>query len=319
MQKINVAIVGYGNLGRSMEKILQEKSEYNLIAIFSRRQVESPFGTKIVDLKAINDYKGKIDIVFLTLGSYCDIEMYGEKIAKNFCTIDSFDTHKKIKAYIEKLNKTALKYKTVSLCAFGWDPGLMSLERMIFQAIDQNSPCESFWGKGVSQGHSDAIRRINGVKNAIEYTLPNKEIFDKCKKLFNFSPKETDKHQRLCYVAKKEFVSKSEIEKQIVSMPNYFLGYDTKIVFGDEKDIKKRQKNMQHKGYIFKNFIVDSHKIKLQFSLSTTSNPILTASLMLMGARAVVKLYNEQKFGAYSIMDIPVKYYFENKDCFNLL
>ncbi len=319
MKKTNVAIVGYGNLGRALEEILLKKSEYNLVAIFSRRAVESVYKTKVVNLKNINDYKGKIDILFLAVGSYSDIENCATMLVTNFNIVDCFDTHKKLKSYISNLNDVALQSKTVALSAFGWDPGLMSLMRMLFWAVDKNSPCESFWGKGVSQGHSDALRRVKGVKNALQYTLPNNEILKKCKTLFNYVPLEHEKHKRVCYVAKEPFADKNKIKQEILSMPNYFLGYDTEINFVDEKDIARRQKKLYHKGYVFKNFIDGSHKTKLQFCLSTTSNPHLTATLMIMGVQAVTTLAKAKNFGAYSIADIPIKYYFVNKSYFDFL
>lgn len=319
MKKLNVAIVGYGNLGRALEEVILEKNECNLVAIFSRRKVESLFKTRVFDLKDISDFKGKIDILFLALGSYSDIEKFAPKIAENFNIVDSFDTHAKLKNYISRLNEIAKKSKTVTLSAFGWDPGLMSLMRATFKALDGNSACQSFWGKGVSQGHSDAIRRVDGVKNAIQYTVPNKEVLNKCKRLFDFRPQIYEKHKRICFVAKEKNGVESKIVRDISSMPNYFLGYETEVNFESENDIKRRQKRLAHKGYVFKNFIVCSQKIKLQFSLSTTSNPHLTATLMTMGARAVKRLANEKRFGAYSILDIPIKYYCDEEKIFELL
>ena len=319
MKKINVAIVGYGNLGKAMEEILIKKQEYNLVGIFSRREVKSKLKTKVINVKNINNFKGKIDIVFLTLGSYKDIEEFAPKMAENFNIVDSFDTHTKLKEYVAKLNKIAQHSKTVTLSAFGWDPGLMSLIRAIFQSIDNTSSCESFWGKGISQGHSNALMRLKGVKNAIQYTIPNKDILLKSKKLFDFAPQSKEKHQRLCYVAKEENANEKEIEKNIKSMPNYFLGFNTKVVFEKDKQIKARQKRLFHKGYVFKNFIICSQKNRLQFYLSTTSNPHLTATLMLVGAKAVARLVKEKNFGAFTIFDIPIKYFFENKNFLTLL
>ncbi len=317
-RKLNVAIVGYGNLGKALEEILI--TEYNLVAIFSRRtNLTSAYGTHIVSLDKINDYKGKIDIVFLALGSFNDIEKYGQKIARNFNTVDSFDTHRKLKKYICALDKVAKKSKTVTLSSFGWDPGLMSLIRTIFQAIDTKSPCESFWGKGVSQGHSDALRRVDGVKNAIQYTVPNKEILNKCRASFYFSPKEKEKHKRECFIALRQGASKEKIEKVVKSMPNYFLGYDTTVNFEDEKSILKRQTRLSHKGYIFKNFTACSHRFRLKFYVSMTSNPHFTATLMIMGARAVERLVKDKNFGAYSILDIPPKYFCSTSSYYDLL
>lgn len=319
-KKLNVAIVGYGNIGKALEEILTMKDNYNLVAIFSRRDnLKSAFGTSIVNLNQINDYKGKIDIVFLALGSFNDIEKYGQKIARNFNTIDSFDTHRKLKRYICSLDKVGKKFNTVTLCSFGWDPGLMSLIRTVFQAIDGESPCESFWGKGVSQGHSDAIRRVEGVRNAIQYTLPNKEILNKCRSSFYFSPTEKEKHKRECFISLKDGADKEKIEKVVKSMPNYFLGYDTMVNFEDEKSILKRQTKMSHKGFVFKNFTACSHRFRLKFYVSMTSNPHFTAILMIMGAKAVARLVADKKYGAYSILDIPPKYFCSTSSPYDLL
>ena len=307
--KLKVAIVGYGNLGKALESILQNSQNYKLEKIFSRRiNLYSPYKTPFEKLENIHKYKGKIDILLVSLGSYSDIDKYGLDLAKDFCTIDSFDTHAKLKNHIFALDKIAKQNKKVCLCAFGWDPGLMSLIRTIFDSIDDKTPSNCFWGKGVSQGHSDAIRRVNGVENAIQYTIPKQDILSKSRKAFDYSPTNEQKHDRLCYVALTPSGDKNIVEQTIKSMPNYFDKYNTKINFVDDKQVKKLQRNLSHKGYIFKNFKINkTYSTKMSFSLSLQSNPFFTAKIMLMGVNVVANLLSTQSYGAYSMLDVPVR------------
>ena len=311
MKKINVGIVGYGNLGKGVESALMNRDCFKLVKIFSKRSgLVSPFNTKFDLTSNLEKYVGKIDILFLCGGSYSDIEDIGPKAIKMFNTVDSFDTHAKLEKYINALDKDAKKYNKVAVSAGGWDPGLMSMIRLIFNSIAPiHTPANSFWGMGVSQGHSDAIRRVEGVKNAIQYTVPSKKIVDNCYKEFDYTPQGTEKHSRLCYVVLNEGADANKVKNEIINMPNYFLGYKTTVKFISEEKLKKMQQKMFHKGLVVKNFkCSDKYATQIQFALDVESNPYFTSEILVTLACAVAKLSKEQKFGAYSVFDLPLSY-----------
>lgn len=311
MKIVKVGIVGYGNLGKGVESALQNWKEFKLVKIFSNRiGLTSPFGTKFEKTENLDSYAGKIDLLFLCGGSFNDIEVIGPKTIKNFNTVDSFDTHAKLEKYITELNKLAKTSKKVAVCAGGWDPGLMSMIRALFNAISPtHTVANSFWGMGVSQGHSNAIRRIEGVKNAIQYTIPNNKIVKNCEKLFDYTPDATQKHSRLCYVELEPGADADKVKYEIVNMPNYFKDYKTTVKFVSEEKIKQMQQKMFHKGLVVKNFkCANQYATKLSFSLDIESNPYFTAEILVALAVAVSKLSNEEKYGAYSVFDLPLSY-----------
>ena len=311
MKKPKVAIVGYGNLGKGVEFVLQQNKDFRLVKIFSKRTgLTSPFGTKFEKTSNLNRYAGKIDILFLCVGSFSDIEKIGPQVIRMFNTVDSFDTHAKLEKYINSLDKIAKESKKVALCAGGWDPGLLSMMRLIFNSIAPiHTPANSFWGMGVSQGHSDAIRRLEGVENAIQYTIPSKKIVAKCGKEFDYVPKGTEKHERLCYVALKPGADAEKIKNEIVNMENYFKGYKTTVKFVSNEKLKQMQQKMFHRGYVVKNFkCSEKYATNLSFSLDLESNPYFTSEVLVALACAVYKLSNEEKYGAYSVFDIPLSY-----------
>ena len=307
---VNVGIVGYGNLGKALEEVMINDKNVNLVKIFSRRDgLKSRHKTEFDLVENLGVYKGRIDTLYLCVGSYSDIEKIGIKALKNFNTVDSYDTHKKLKDYIHTLDKIAKTSQRVSLSAFGWDPGLMSYIRTVFDGVSLQKS-NSFWGEGVSQGHSNAIRKIAGVKNAIQYTVENEEIIKKCQNNFNFIPNDFEKHKRICFVAVDDDADKEKISRQIGNMPNYFAGYETEVNFVSEEEILKMQEVLSHKGYIVENFqILDKYQSKMEFSLDLQSNPHFTAQMMSLGGRIVEKLCEEKRFGAYSILDIPASYF----------
>ena len=312
MKKINVGIVGYGNLGKGVESAINHSEYFNLVKIFSNRTgLTSPFNSSFEETKNLEKYAGKIDILFLCGGSYSDIEKVGPRAIKLFNTVDSFDTHAKLEKYINSLDKMAKNSQKVAVSAAGWDPGLMSMMRIIFNSVSPvHTPANAFWGMGVSQGHSDAIRRVNGVKNAIQYTVPNQKIVKRCETEFDYVPQGTEKHSRLCYVVLEEDADKEAVKNEIINMPNYFLGYNTTVKFVNEEKLKKMQEKMFHKGLVVKNFkCSDKHATQLKFTLDVESNPFFTAEVMVTLGCAVYKLNKEKKFGAYSVFDIPLSYF----------
>lgn len=311
MKVVKVGIVGYGNLGKGVESALQNWKEFKLVKIFSNREgLTSPFNSKFEKTENLENYVGKIDLLFLCGGSFNDIEVIGPKTIKNFNTVDSFDTHAKLEKYITNLNKIAKENKKVAIVAGGWDPGLMSMIRLIFNSIaPSHTEANSFWGMGVSQGHSNAVRKIEGVKNAIQYTIPSKKIVKNCNKLFDYVPISTQKHTRLCYVVLKEGADENKVKNEIVNMPNYFKDYKTTVKFVNEEKLQQMQQKMFHRGLVVKNFKCGKNfSTKLSFNLDLESNPYFTAEILVTLAVATSKFFNEEKFGAYSVFDLPLSY-----------
>ncbi len=292
MKKIKAGIVGYGNLGKSVEKFLLEDERFELCYVFSRRSVSA--NVPVVPYSQILDFEGKVDVLFLCGGSKSDTEQQAEFLCGHFNTIDSFDNHNRIEKYIKTVDKICKKGGKTNICCCGWDPGLFSLMRVIFNAVSGNA--YTFWGKGVSQGHSQALRNIPGVLDAIEYTLPNEEIVEQIAK--GIAPKCDKKklHKRECFVVTDQ--DKDEITKQIVNMPDYFEGYDTEIHFVENLDDHKK---LFHAGQVL------TLGKGMEFSVSMQSNPDFTAKIMIVYSIALSKLFNAKQFGCHSIMDIPAR------------
>ncbi len=288
--KINVGIVGYGNLGKAVAKQLTNNKIFNLVAIFSRRNLE-----ETTPLNQIADYKDKIDILFLCGGSQNDIEFQASKLIKYFNIVDCYDNHSRLEKYVKTLDNLAFNHNKVALCAFGWDPGLFSLMRGMFSSLGFSS--HTFWGKGTSQGHTQAIKQINGVIDAIQFTIPNKDAIEKIKN--GELVDKTNYHFRDCYVVC-EKSDQEKIKNEIINMPHYFKDYATNVTFVSQEKLNE-MKSFSHKGLVLTN------NNSMSFSLETESNPDFTANVMIMFAKAIQKLKDENKFGAYTIYDIPIK------------
>lgn len=299
--KIRVGIVGYGNLGKSVEKRILEDKRFKLICIFSRRNVRSVFNTKVEKYENILNYLEKIDIMIMCGGSKTDLWQMIE-VSKHFHTIDSFDNHNKIPKYLEDMKSNNKKNKKCSICCCGWDPGLFSLMRTLFCAVDNNS--YTFWGKGVSQGHSQAIRKINGVVDAVQYTIPNKTIIKNINKGLPVLPNFKTYHIRECLVVANG--NRKEIEAEIKNMPDYFKGYKTRVKFITEKKMAKH-KELFHGGMVLTN------NNKMRFELKLKSNPDFTAQIIVAYLIALNKLISDQRFGAFSVLDIPFSYLIDKK------
>ena len=309
---IKVGIDGYGNLGRGVALAVSQAKDMECVGIFTRR---APSSLKpIIDFPVYSvdeliKFKGKIDVLLLCGGSATDLPKNTANILKDFNTVDSFDTHAKIPEYFAKLDAVAKENGTLSAISIGWDPGIFSIARMLFGAVLPNGNDYTFWGKGVSQGHSDAIRRIDGVKNAIQYTIPKEEALSKVRSGDNPSLSTRDKHLRECFVAIEDGADKSAIEKAIKEMPNYFADYDTIVNFVSEEQVKDMQQKLSHGGFVFRtgNTTEENAHI-LELSLKLDSNPEFTGSVLTAYARAVAKLSKEGKTGCVTVYDIPLKY-----------
>lgn len=309
---IKVAIVGYGNLGRGVTLAVNKASDMECVGIFTRRdpsQLKPVVDYPVYSLSKLIEFKGKVDVLLLCGGSATDLPITTKELLKDFNTVDSFDTHAKIPEYFEVLDKTARENGTLSAISIGWDPGLFSIARMLFGAVLPCGNDYTFWGKGVSQGHSDAIRRIAGVKNAIQYTIPKDQALDAVRNGLNPSLTTRDKHLRECFVAIDDGADKVEIEKTIKNMPNYFADYDTIVNFVSEQEVSSMQKKLSHGGFVFRTGnTTDENAHVLELSLKLDSNPEFTGSVLTAYARAVARLAKEGQTGCVTVYDIPLKY-----------
>ena len=310
MSKIRIGIVGYGNIGRGVEQAIKRNEDMELAAVFTRRDPASvkvaTEGAKVVHMDDMLSMKGDVDVMVLCGGSATDLPVMGPEIAANFNTIDSFDTHAKIPEYFANVDKAAKEGNNISIISVGWDPGMFSLNRLYAESILVQGSTYTFWGKGVSQGHSDAIRRIPGVKNAIQYTVPVDEAVDQVRS--GSEPKLTtrDKHTRECYVVAQEGANKAEIENAIKTMPNYFDEYNTTVHFISEEELKRDHSKMPHGGFVIRTGETgeEGNKHVIEYSLKLDSNPEFTASVLIAYARAAYRLNQKGENGARSIFDI---------------
>lgn len=309
---IKVGIVGYGNLGKGVSLAVDKAIDMECVGIFTRRAPETikpVTNVKVYSTNCLKDFKGKIDVLLLCGGSATDLPNNTANILKDFNTVDSFDTHAKIPEYYAKLEKVTKENGTLSAISIGWDPGLFSIARMIFGAVLPEGNDYTFWGKGVSQGHSDAIRRIEGVKNAIQYTIPKDDALESVRNGENPKLSTGDKHLRECFVAVEDGADKVRIEKEIKEMPNYFADYETIVNFTTEEEVKKMQGKLSHGGFVFRTGnTTDENSHLLELSLKLDSNPEFTGSVLTAYGRAVARLAKEGKTGVLTVFDIPIKY-----------
>lgn len=307
---LRVGIVGYGNLGKGAELSIQQNPDMELVAIFTRRSPDSvAAGSKIVSIDQIEDYKGIIDVMILCGGSAKDLPEQVTMISKWFNTVDSFDTHAKIPDYFSAVDKVTKENNTLSLISTGWDPGLFSIARLIGQSILPEGEDYTFWGKGLSQGHSDAVRRVSGVKNGVQYTIPIDSALEKVRAGENPTLTTAEKHERVCYVVAEEGASQTEIEKTIKEMPHYFDQYNTTVHFISEEELLKNHSAMPHGGNVFRSGLTgNGTKQRIEFSLNLESNPEFTASVLVAYTRAIGKMAKEGQTGARSVFDIPLGY-----------
>lgn len=309
MDKVKVAICGYGNLGKGIESEITKSEDMELVAIFTRRNPESlkiNSNTPVVSTTDMNEWTDKVDVMIMCGGSATDLPEQVPETAKLFNTVDSFDTHAKIPEYFEKVNESALSTNHTSIISGGWDPGMFSIMRTYADSILHNGGTYTFWGKGVSQGHSDAIRRISGVKNAVQYTIPIEEAMDRVRNGENPNLTVREKHLRECFVVAEEGADKEAIENEIKNMPNYFSDYDTTVHFITEDELKANHSKMPHGGFVIHSGETGSgNKQTIEYSLKLDSNPEFTASVLIALARANFRLHQKGDFGAKTVLDIP--------------
>lgn len=313
MKKIKIGICGYGNLGKGVELALNNNEDMELVAIFTRRSPQNIKtiykNTKIYSIDEVNKYKDKIDVMIMCGGSKTDLPIQSVEFCKSFNIIDSFDNHEEISTHFNKIDKLAKQNNKLALISCGWDPGLFSLMRVLFEAILPNGINYVFYGKGLSQGHSDAIRRIKGVKKAAQYTVPYTDSIEKVRK--GTMPRFKSIKEMMwrdCYVVLEEKTDKDKILKEIKQMPNYFAPYNTEVHFISEEEFDQNHTNMSHGGFVLRNGKTNQNNHIIEFSLNLDSNPEFTASVLVAYARAIYKLKNQGKVGALTVLDIPFAY-----------
>ena len=310
MEKIRIGIVGYGNIGRGVELAVERNEDMELKAVFTRREPESveiiTSGVPVMKMDDMLSMKGQIDVMILCGGSATDLPVIGPEIVKNFHTIDSFDTHAKIPEYYSDVDAAAKEGGNIGIISVGWDPGMFSLNRVYAESILVQGDTYTFWGKGVSQGHSDAIRRIPGVKNAIQYTVPIQAAVDKVRSGCGPKLETRDKHLRECYVVAEEGADQSQIENAIKTMPNYFADYETTVTFITEEELKAGHARMPHGGFVIRSGETghDGNKHVIEYSLKLDSNPEFTSSVLVCYARAAYRLAQKGESGARTVFDI---------------
>lgn len=312
---IRIGIMGYGNLGRGIECAIKQNEDLELTAVFTRRNPESvqTLSKDVTVCKAseVTDWKDKIDVLILCGGSATDLPEQTPEYAKYFNVVDSFDTHARIPEHFANVDAATKNAGTVGIISVGWDPGMFSLNRMYANAILPNGKDYTFWGKGVSQGHSDAIRRIDGVKDGKQYTIPVDAALEAVRNGENPELTTRQKHTRECFVVLEDGADAKKVENEIKTMPNYFADYDTTVHFISEEELKKNHSGIPHGGFVIRSGKTgweeeNSHVI--EYSLKLDSNPEFTASVIVAYARAAYRLSQEGVSGCKTVFDIAPAY-----------
>ena len=312
---MKIAILGYGNLAKGVESAVRQNKDMELKYVFTRRAPETvkvnTEGVLVKNVSEILNYKSEIDLLVICGGSATDLPGMTPEYAKNFNVIDSFDTHARIPEHFANVDKAAKESGHTALISCGWDPGMFSLLRLYGNAILPEGSDYTFWGKGVSQGHSDAIRRVKGVKNGKQYTIPVQSALESVRNGENPTLTTRQKHTRECFVAAEEGADLARIEHDIKAMPNYFDEYDTTVHFISEEEFNRDHKEIPHGGFVFRSGVTGinkEHKHVIEYSLKLDSNPEFTASVLLAYARAIYRLNNEGVTGCKTVFDIAPAY-----------
>ena len=312
---MRIGILGYGNLGQGVEFAIKDTLDAELVAVFTRREpskikINTP-NVPIVKVSEIADWKDKIDVLILCGGSATDLPVQTPEFAKLFNVVDSFDTHAKIPQHFAKVDEAAKSSNHIAVISVGWDPGLFSLARVYSNAVLPNGKDYTFWGKGVSQGHSDAIRRIKGVKNAKQYTIPVDTALEAVRSGSNPELTTRQKHTRECFVVLEDGADTAEVERQIKTMPNYFDEYDTTVHFITEEELQRDHSGLAHGGFVIRSGKTGQdkqHSHIVEFSLKLDSNPEFTSNVLVAYARAAYRLNKEGQAGCKTVLDIPPAY-----------
>ena len=315
---MKIGILGYGNLGKGIECAIKQSPDCELVAVFTRRAPETvkilTAGVPIYNVSEILNHKEEIDVLMICGGSATDLPKMTPEYAQYFNVIDSFDTHARIPEHFANVDKTAQQTKHTALISAGWDPGLFSLNRLYASAVLPEGNNYTFWGKGVSQGHSDAIRRIEGVADARQYTIPVQAALDAVRNCENPELTTRQKHTRECFVVAKPGATESDkarIEKEIKEMPNYFADYDTTVHFISAEEMARDHSEIPHGGFVFRTGKTgwnSEYNNVIEYSLKLDSNPAFTSSVLLAYARAVYKMNKEGQYGCKTVLDVAPSY-----------
>ncbi|MCM1497669.1 MAG: diaminopimelate dehydrogenase [Clostridium sp.] len=312
---IRIGILGYGNLGRGVECAIKQNPDMELAAVFTRREPAAVSiltkGAEVCKISDVGNWKDKIDVMILCGGSATDLPEQTPEYVKLFNVVDSFDTHAKIPEHFENVDKAAKENGKLAIISVGWDPGMFSLNRMYANAILPVGKDYTFWGKGVSQGHSDAIRRIEGVKNAKQYTIPVESALQAVREGKNPELTTRQKHTRECFVVLEEGADAAKVEQEIKTMPNYFADYDTTVHFISEEELIDKHSGIPHGGFVIRSGKTgwqEENNHVIEYSLKLDSNPEFTASVIVAYARAAYRLSCEGQTGCKTVFDIAPAY-----------
>ena len=315
MDMIRIGIMGYGNLGRGIECAIKNNSDMELVAVFSRRNPETvrilTEGAKVYSADEVLNFKDKIDVLILCGGSATDLPKQTPEYAENFTVVDSFDTHAKIPEHFAAVDNAAKAGGNIAVISCGWDPGMFSLSRLYSNAVLPNGKDYTFWGKGVSQGHSDAIRRIDGVADAKQYTIPIDAALEAVRSGSNPELSVRDKHLRECFVVAEDGADKARIESEIKNMPNYFADYETIVHFITKEELERDHAGIPHGGFVIrtgKSGWNNENSHIIEYSLKLDSNPEFTAGVIAACARAAYRMKSEGAAGCKTMFDIPPAY-----------
>ena len=312
---IRIGIMGYGNLGKGIECAIAQNDDTTLAAVFTRRDPSTvkiqTEGVPVYHADEAVEHKDEIDVMILCGGSATDLPKQTPEFVKYFNVVDSFDTHAKIPEHFDNVDVAAKASGKVGIISVGWDPGMFSLNRLYGNAILVDGKDYTFWGKGVSQGHSDAIRRVDGVLDAKQYTVPVPEALEAVRNGENPELTTREKHTRVCYVVAEEGADLARIENEIKTMPNYFADYDTTVHFISAEELKRDHSGIPHGGFVIRTGntgMRGENKHVIEYSLKLDSNPEFTTSVLIAYARAAVRMNNEGVSGAKTVFDIPPAY-----------
>lgn len=312
---IRIGIMGYGNLGRGIECAIRQNADMELAAVFTRRDPETVSvlteGVAVCSVSEAEQWKDKVDVMILCGGSATDLPEQTPKYASMFNVVDSFDTHARIPEHFTNVDAAAKESGKVGIISVGWDPGMFSLNRLYANAILPDGKDYTFWGKGVSQGHSDAIRRVEGVRDAKQYTIPVEAALEAVRNGENPELSTRQKHTRECFVVLEEGADATKVEEEIKTMPNYFSDYDTTVHFISQEELDKNHSGIPHGGFVLRSGKTGwegEHSHLIEYSLKLDSNPEFTSSVLVAYARAAYRLYKEGQSGCKTVFDIAPAY-----------
>lgn len=312
---IRIGIFGYGNLGRGIEAAITKNGDMELVAVFTRRDpssvaISTP-NVGVYGVDRVDEFIGRIDVMVICGGSATDLPIQTPALAEKFCVVDSFDTHARIPEHFSAVDRAARQGNNLALISCGWDPGMFSLNRLYAEAILPDGEEYTFWGKGVSQGHSDAIRRIDGVLDAKQYTIPVESALESVRRGEAPSLTARQKHKRECFVVAEDGADLARIEREIKEMPNYFADYDTTVHFISREELIRDHSGIPHGGFVIrsgKTGLNSENRHVIEYSLKLDSNPEFTASVIAAYARAVARMSHEGSVGCKTVFDVPPSY-----------